>query len=116
MNSNSIKAWDKLKDSTYLTNARRTVYRWICHNGPATQRQVDEALGSSGHKRISELVSQKFLVKVKDVICPVTGKDVGLYEADLYARPLPLPKESHLTRTQLLMLLEKCEQLDYPDW
>ncbi len=116
MNNNSIKAWHKLKDSEHLTNSRRTVYRWFCFNGPATQREVDNVLGSSAHKRVSELVRQGFLTKIKDVICPASGKDVGLYEVDLYAEPIELPKESQLTRSQLLALVDLCDCFAYPNW
>ena len=116
MNYNSIKAWHKLKDSDYLTNSRRNVYRWVCFNGPATQREADNAINSSAHKRFSELVRQEFLVKIKDVICPVTGKVVGLYEADLYASPVALPREEQLTRAQLIKLLNDCHSCDYPNW
>ncbi len=116
MNSNSINAWHKLKDSDYLTKSRRNVYRWVCFNGPATQREADDAINSSAHKRFSELVRQEFLVKIKDVICPVTGKVVGLYEADLYALPVALPREEQLTRTQLIKLLNDCQRCDYPNW
>ena len=116
MNSNSIQAWHKLKGSKYLTKSRRNVYHWVCFNGPATQREADDAINSSAHKRFSELVRQEFLVKIKDVICPVTGKVVGLYEADLYALPVALQREEQLTRTQLIKLLNNCQDCDYPNW
>lgn len=116
MNSNSIQAWHKLKGSKYLTKSRREVYQWICFYGPATEREADNAINRNAHKRFSELHRQKFLVKIKNVICPVTGKTVGLYEADLYASPVSLPKDEKPTRKQLIKLLNNCQHCDYPNW
>ena len=114
---NSAKSWLELQNSPYLTQARKNVYQWLCLNGPSTQRRIDNALGTSAHKRISELVIQGFIEKITNIICPVTGKLVGLYKVKDFATPRELPK-SDLSKIARIKLLEAmlADLIGYPDW
>ena len=61
MNINSRIAWHKFKEDKRLTKARKQVFLWLCINGAATARTLDEKLGDSAHKRLSELERMKFV-------------------------------------------------------
>ena len=106
MNINSRIAWHKFKDDGRLTKARRRVYEWLCNNGPATPRQMDDAMGDSAHKRLSELERMGYVKVVKNVICPQTGHQVGYWDVDMDAEPVDLPRPAKSKQAQRIQELE----------
>lgn len=106
MNINSRIAWHRFKDDGRLTKARRRVYEWLCHNGPATARFMDEKLGDSAHKRLSELERMGYVKVVKNVVCPTTGHQVAYWDVDKDAEPVDLPRPAKTDTAKRIQELE----------
>lgn len=106
MNINSRIAWHKFKDDNRLTKSRKEVFLWLCINGAATARTLDEKLGDSAHKRLSELERMRFVKVVKNVICPTTGHQVAYWDVDKDAIPVDLPRPAKSKQAQRIQELE----------
>jgi len=106
MNINSRIAWHKFKEDKRLTKARKEVFLWLCINGAATARTLDEKLGDSAHKRLSELERMRFVKVVKNVICPTTGHQVAYWDVDKDAIPVDLPRPAKSKQAERIQELE----------
>lgn len=105
-NINSTIAWHKFKDDGRLTKARKKVYFWLCVNGAATARKLDEELGDSAHKRLSELERMGYVKVVKNVVCPTTGHQVAYWDVDKDAEPVDLPRPAKSDTAKRIQELE----------
>jgi len=106
MNINSQIAWHKFKDDGRLTKARKEVYYWLCVHGAATARRLDEELGDSAHKRLSELERMGYVKVVRNVICPHTGHQVAHWDVDKDAVPVDLPRPAKSAQAKRIQELE----------
>ena len=106
MKATSRIAYYKFKDDGRLTKARFRVYEWLCHNGPATARMMDDAINDSAHKRLSELERMGFVKVVKNVICPQTGHQVSYWDVDMDAEPVDLPRPAKSNQAKRIQELE----------
>ena len=106
MNINSRIAWHRFKDDDRLTQSRKKVFLWLCENGAATARKLDEELGDSAHKRLSELERMHFVKVVKNVICPHTGHQVAYWDVDKDAEPVDLPRPAKSKQAERIQELE----------
>lgn len=73
MHSNSLAAHDPIG----MSGRRAAIYAWLKENGPATDRQIMQALGlpdpNCVRPRVTELVDASILAEVDSVRDPVTG-------------------------------------------
>lgn len=85
------QAYERIKASGMLPDARYAVYDLLFREGPLTQREIDQHLTPDAHKRVSELVKHGVVVSVGTRTCTVSGQEA--YQWDVTDQlPVPIPK------------------------
>ncbi len=81
MRSTSSEALRAVTESGFIAASQKEVYGCLFERGPLSSREVDVALGKSGHwKRLSELAAMGIVGEAGSKKCPVTGRRVILWD------------------------------------
>lgn len=84
MRRTSLATYNAIKESGALSAKRMAVYDYLYNHGPLTGGQLQKALGGgvseSIRNRVTELVKMGAVYEVKETKCPVTGRNVLLFD------------------------------------
>lgn len=79
---NSLEAWIAGNLSGNFANRKADILRWLDRNGPATERQIKDALQLEEmnyvRPRVTELVKDGVLAEAGSTKCPTTGRTVRI--------------------------------------
>ena len=80
----SISTYKAIQATGVLSFKRMMVYDYLYRNGPLTGGQLQKALGGgvseSIRNRFTELVKMGVVYEVKETKCPITGRNVMLFD------------------------------------
>lgn len=88
MRDTSIEAYNRIKDEGLLSERRLQVYEILFENGPLTgnqlikiaQKQYPMLNTGAFNTRLSELRNAGVVKELREIICPVTGYNVILWD------------------------------------
>jgi len=111
----SINAYNEIRDNGLLTAARFKVYEYLTLHGPQTGNELDRALGSSAHKRLSEL-AEVGLIKVNgsrpDHLTGIENEVWEVIPGILPGDPLPvLTKPPRPTKAEVMQAAQEVNGL-----
>lgn len=111
----SLSTYKAIQATGVLSFKRMMVYDYLYRNGPLTGGQVQKALGSgvseSIRNRITELVKMGVVYEVKETKCPITGRNVMLFDV---TENMPKEYEKPKTKNQIIKeLKEENEKLKF---
>ena len=112
----SLKVWQQINDEGLLPPVRLKIYNIIYEHGPMTANQIGQHMRAPAHAdrnihaRLVELREQENIKELGNVDCPVSGRNILLWDVtDNLPRPLK-KEEIPPTRPELIRAL--CEQLE----
>jgi len=80
----SISTYKAIQENGVLSFKRMMVYDYLYRNGHLTGGQLQKALGGgvseSVRNRVTELVKMGVVYEVKETKCPITGRNVMLFD------------------------------------
>lgn len=108
----SLSTYKAIQATGVLSFKRMMVYDYLYRNGPLTGGQVQQALGSgvseSIRNRITELVKMGVVYEVKETKCPITGRNVMLFDVTEN-----MPKEYVAPKTKNQIIKELREEIEF---
>lgn len=108
MNENSVNAYREEKDNGNISKKQRQVLDWLNKNHYGTAREISQDIPGAW-RRCSELLAKGLIKQTKDIVCPITNKQVARFclpNAD--DRPVFAPHKQ-ATRKQLLAKITELE-------
>jgi hypothetical protein len=109
MRQTSVEAFNKIKETGLLSKRRWQVYEWLYYHGPATARQVSNAIAGAW-KRVSELEQVGLVAETGKTKCSHTGQTVTLWDVTA-ALPVKPEKQAKVCN-RCIALQNRVEELE----
>lgn len=111
----SLEAYRAIQDNEWVSKKRREVYNVLYHHGPLTGAQISQRSGRSSvsetvRNRLTELRNMGVVKEVDVVPCPITGRNVILWDV---TKNMPTKLEVKKAIPLKRQLSDAKEQLEY---